>query len=144
LSLGIDGSNPSPSSGESCANLIPLRKALGGDRDFIQTDFGRGYRFTGVARRWLLCPRVGLTTDGRSSCSWRAACRYSRRKDLKAFEAAQVHTRARELAEQQGDREVDGRARAVFLMYQAIDRNSPFLDRRSQNPGSPGVLSLEP
>jgi hypothetical protein len=40
--------------------------------------------------------------------------------------------------------EVDGRARAVFLMYQAIDRNSPFLDRRSQNPGSPGVLSLEP
>jgi DNA-binding winged helix-turn-helix (wHTH) protein len=30
--------------------ISALRKALGGDRDFIQTDFGRGYRFTGVAR----------------------------------------------------------------------------------------------
>jgi DNA-binding winged helix-turn-helix (wHTH) protein len=30
--------------------ISALRKAPGGDRDFIQTDFGRGYRFTGVAR----------------------------------------------------------------------------------------------
>jgi Transcriptional regulatory protein, C terminal len=30
--------------------ISALRKALGADRDFIQTDFGRGYRFTGVAR----------------------------------------------------------------------------------------------
>jgi DNA-binding winged helix-turn-helix (wHTH) protein len=28
-----------------------LRKALGADRDLIQTEFGRGYRFTGVLRR---------------------------------------------------------------------------------------------
>jgi DNA-binding winged helix-turn-helix (wHTH) protein len=27
-----------------------LRKALGADRDFIRTEFGRGYRFTGVLR----------------------------------------------------------------------------------------------
>jgi DNA-binding winged helix-turn-helix (wHTH) protein len=27
-----------------------LRKALGADRDFIHTEFGRGYRFTGVVR----------------------------------------------------------------------------------------------
>jgi DNA-binding winged helix-turn-helix (wHTH) protein len=27
-----------------------LRKALGADRDIIRTEFGRGYRFTGVVR----------------------------------------------------------------------------------------------
>jgi DNA-binding winged helix-turn-helix (wHTH) protein len=27
-----------------------LRKALGADRDVIHTEFGRGYRFTGVLR----------------------------------------------------------------------------------------------
>ena len=34
-----------------------LRKALGGDRDVIHTEFGRGYRFTGV-----LCSNA--STDG--------------------------------------------------------------------------------
>ena len=29
-------------------HISALRKALGADRDFIRTDFGRGYRFTGV------------------------------------------------------------------------------------------------
>jgi hypothetical protein len=28
--------------------ISALRKALGADRDFIRTEFGRGYRFTGV------------------------------------------------------------------------------------------------
>src|SRR6202045_3436256 len=28
--------------------ISTLRKALGADRDFIRTEFGRGYRFTGV------------------------------------------------------------------------------------------------
>ena len=28
--------------------VSPLRKALGADRDVIRTEFGRGYRFTGV------------------------------------------------------------------------------------------------
>ena len=31
-----------------------LRKALGEDRDFIQTDFGRGYRFTAAIRSTVL------------------------------------------------------------------------------------------
>jgi DNA-binding winged helix-turn-helix (wHTH) protein len=30
--------------------VCALRKALGKDRDFIRTEFGRGYRFTGAAR----------------------------------------------------------------------------------------------
>jgi DNA-binding winged helix-turn-helix (wHTH) protein len=34
-----------------------LRKALGADRDFIRTEFGRGYRFTGVLRT-NLAPEV--------------------------------------------------------------------------------------
>ena len=39
-------------------------------------------------------------------------------------------------------REVDGRAPAMFLMYQAIDPNSPFLDRRSPEPRLPRRGSL--
>jgi hypothetical protein len=31
--------------------ISALRKALGGSRDFIRTEFGRGYRFTAVVRR---------------------------------------------------------------------------------------------
>jgi DNA-binding winged helix-turn-helix (wHTH) protein len=37
-----------------------LRKALGEDRDFIRTEFGRGYRFTAEVRStaaWNACPR---------------------------------------------------------------------------------------
>ena len=30
--------------------VAALRKALGADRDFIHTEFGRGYRFTGLLR----------------------------------------------------------------------------------------------
>jgi len=30
--------------------IAALRKALGADRDVIRTEFGRGYRFTGVVR----------------------------------------------------------------------------------------------
>jgi DNA-binding winged helix-turn-helix (wHTH) protein len=30
--------------------ILALRKALGADRDVIRTEFGRGYRFTGVLR----------------------------------------------------------------------------------------------
>ena len=35
-----------------------LRKALGADRDVIRTEFGRGYRFTGVLR-WNAGPDAG-------------------------------------------------------------------------------------
>jgi len=37
--------------------ISALRKALGADRDVIRTEFGRGYRFTGVLRS-------NATTDG--------------------------------------------------------------------------------
>src|SRR5882762_3214492 len=40
--------------------ISTLRKALGEDRDFIRTEFGRGYRFTGAVRStvtWSACQR---------------------------------------------------------------------------------------
>jgi DNA-binding winged helix-turn-helix (wHTH) protein len=40
--------------------ISALRKALGEDRDFIRTEFGRGYRFTGAVRStvtWSDCQR---------------------------------------------------------------------------------------
>src|SRR3984893_932197 len=40
--------------------ISALRKALGQDRDFIRTEFGRGYRFTGAVRStvtWSACER---------------------------------------------------------------------------------------
>jgi DNA-binding winged helix-turn-helix (wHTH) protein len=40
--------------------ISALRKALGEDRDFIRTEFGRGYRFTGEVRStdaWGACQR---------------------------------------------------------------------------------------
>src|SRR5215472_1189627 len=40
--------------------IFALRKALGEDRDFIRTEFGRGYRFTAVVRSthaWNGCRR---------------------------------------------------------------------------------------
>jgi DNA-binding winged helix-turn-helix (wHTH) protein len=41
--------------------ISALRKALGEDRDFIRTEFGRGYRFTGAIRStvtWSACERA--------------------------------------------------------------------------------------
>ena len=44
-----------------------LRKALGADRDFIRTDFGRGYRFTGVAHSEVChCPIRAKLRPGRA------------------------------------------------------------------------------
>ena len=40
--------------------ISALRKAFGEDRDFIRTEFGRGYRFTAVVRStvaWSACQR---------------------------------------------------------------------------------------
>lgn len=40
--------------------IAALRRALGGDREFIRTEFGRGYRFTGAVRPtlgWDTCQR---------------------------------------------------------------------------------------
>jgi DNA-binding winged helix-turn-helix (wHTH) protein len=70
-------------------HVSALRKALGADRDLIRTEFGRGYRFTGVLRannttaapEWL--GREGLRSgrilfSDRCPCSFRsvnsAAC----------------------------------------------------------------------
>jgi DNA-binding winged helix-turn-helix (wHTH) protein len=36
--------------------ISALRKALGDSRDFIRTEFGRGYRFTATVRRTGGCP----------------------------------------------------------------------------------------
>jgi DNA-binding winged helix-turn-helix (wHTH) protein len=41
-------------------HISTLRKALGEDRDFIRTEFGRGYRFTGAVSStvtWSACQR---------------------------------------------------------------------------------------
>jgi DNA-binding winged helix-turn-helix (wHTH) protein len=51
--------------------ISALRKALGEDRDFIRTEFGRGYRFTGVVR--------STTVSVRSRSVWRA-CRQTTRR----------------------------------------------------------------
>ena len=48
--------------------ISALRKALGEDRDFIRTEFGRGYRFTAAVRStvaWNACQRP--TRRGRRS-----------------------------------------------------------------------------
>ena len=40
--------------------VLALRRALGGDRDFIRTEFGRGYRFIAAVRStvaWSACRR---------------------------------------------------------------------------------------
>jgi DNA-binding winged helix-turn-helix (wHTH) protein len=40
--------------------ISALRKALGADRDFVRTEFGRGYRFTGAVSSnvtWSACQR---------------------------------------------------------------------------------------
>jgi DNA-binding winged helix-turn-helix (wHTH) protein len=43
--------------------VAALRKALGADRDLIHTEFGRGYRFTGVLRS-------DSTPDARGRTAW--------------------------------------------------------------------------
>jgi DNA-binding winged helix-turn-helix (wHTH) protein len=35
--------------------VLALRRALGEDRDFIRTEFGRGYRFTATVRSTVPC-----------------------------------------------------------------------------------------
>ena len=48
-------------------HVSALRKALGADRDFIRTDFGRGYRFTGVAHSEVChCPIRAKLRPGRA------------------------------------------------------------------------------
>ena len=48
-------------------HVSALRKALGADRDFIRTDFGRGYRFTGVAHSEVChCPIRAKLRTGRA------------------------------------------------------------------------------
>ena len=37
------------------AQAFKLRRALGEDRDFIRTEFGRGYRFTATVRSTVAC-----------------------------------------------------------------------------------------
>ncbi len=39
--------------------VCELRKALGEDRDFIRTEFGRGYRFTGAISSFAALPEYG-------------------------------------------------------------------------------------
>jgi len=61
-------------------HVSALRKALGADRDFIRTDFGRGYRFTGVARSEIChCPIRAKLGPGRAlfSQNWRSSLRCS-------------------------------------------------------------------
>jgi DNA-binding winged helix-turn-helix (wHTH) protein len=42
--------------------ISALRKALGEDRDFIRTEFGRGYRFTAAVRSTMAWTACGHTT----------------------------------------------------------------------------------
>jgi DNA-binding winged helix-turn-helix (wHTH) protein len=49
-----------------------LRKALGADRDVIRTEFGRGYRFTGVLRSNAAAARANLRRG--QSCGLAELC----------------------------------------------------------------------
>jgi DNA-binding winged helix-turn-helix (wHTH) protein len=75
--------------------IFALRKALGEDRDFIRTEFGRGYRFTGTVRSavaWGVCRRprrrgssqslVRQWSSGRAPHGWCARYRSRRLCDL--------------------------------------------------------------
>ena len=60
--------------------IAALRRALGDDRDFIRTEFGRGYRFTAAVRSmvaWGACQRP--TRRGRRSSQRSLPRRISRR-----------------------------------------------------------------
>jgi DNA-binding winged helix-turn-helix (wHTH) protein len=56
--------------------ISALRRALGEDRDFIRTEFGRGYRFTGAVRStvvWGTCQRTrqrGSRSSPRAVPQW--------------------------------------------------------------------------
>jgi DNA-binding winged helix-turn-helix (wHTH) protein len=54
-----------------------LRKALGADRDVIHTEFGRGYRFTGVLRSDAARDPGGrpMRSTARSGCFFKQSCR---------------------------------------------------------------------
>jgi DNA-binding winged helix-turn-helix (wHTH) protein len=56
-----------------------LRKALGADRDVIHTEFGRGYRFTGVLRSDAAGDPGGrpMRSSARSGCFFTQSCRQS-------------------------------------------------------------------
>jgi DNA-binding winged helix-turn-helix (wHTH) protein len=49
--------------------ISALRKALGEDRDFIRTEFGRGYRFTAMARSTVALGACQRPTRGRHGSS---------------------------------------------------------------------------
>ena len=57
----------------------------------------------GLAVLTALAESPARDKRGRSNCNWLAACRCSPPRDFDAAEAAKAYTRARELAEQQGD-----------------------------------------
>jgi DNA-binding winged helix-turn-helix (wHTH) protein len=49
------------------SQVSSLRKALGADRELIRTDFGRGYRFTGVLHsKACHCPKRAKLRSGRA------------------------------------------------------------------------------
>jgi DNA-binding winged helix-turn-helix (wHTH) protein len=48
-------------------HISALRKALGEDRDFIRTEFGRGYRFTAVVRSTAAAPECLSVTAATTS-----------------------------------------------------------------------------
>ena len=56
--------------------VAALRKALGADRDFIHTEFGRGYRFTGLLRSTSMAEACQRSTRakpdaGRALFTWK-------------------------------------------------------------------------
>jgi DNA-binding winged helix-turn-helix (wHTH) protein len=61
--------------------ISALRKALGTDRDFVRTEFGRGYRFTGELRSNVALDRCCGAT-GSNSRSGRALFRQTCRRSL--------------------------------------------------------------
>jgi DNA-binding winged helix-turn-helix (wHTH) protein len=62
--------------------ILALRKALGEDRDFIRTEFGRGYRFTAAVRSTVArSPCQRLTRRGHRS-NQRLAPRWISRRPL--------------------------------------------------------------
>ena len=77
--------------------ISALRKAFGEDRDFIRTEFGRGYRFTATVRAtvaWGACRRSVRRRDGSSErlvpqwISWRRPIGASRDFSGRRFDPA--------------------------------------------------------
>ena len=77
--------------------ISALRKAFGEDRDFIRTEFGRGYRFTATVRAtaaWDACRRSVRRRDGSSErlvpqwISWRRPMGASRDFSGRRFDPA--------------------------------------------------------